>query len=184
VKFLKDIKEKIGYSSLNKIIEESDRNKSIRGLNSTKSVGIVFSAADQETYDKAKKLAAWFTEKKIKVSALGYVEEKEVLSYYSYYVGFDFYCKKNLNWLRKPTGHIIENFIENPIDILIDLSLVDEFPILYVVAHSQASFKVGRLSERTNYYDLMIDIEQDNTIDFLIDQVKNYLTMINSNNQI
>jgi hypothetical protein len=99
--------------------------------------------------------------KKIEVSALGYVHSKKLIDHYLYRKGFDFITRNNLNWYYKPVSDTVSEFIEKPFDILINLSLEDYFPIQYIVALSSSSFKVGKYFEEPNYMDFMIDIEKE-----------------------
>ena len=57
------------------------------------------------------------------VSALGYVNEKDKSFEHMSSLHFDFFSNQELNWYGKPRGMIIENFLKEEYDILIDLTL-------------------------------------------------------------
>jgi hypothetical protein len=92
---------------------------------------------------------------------LGYVDSKKLIDHYLYRKGFDFFCKNDLNWYYKPVSSQTEKFINEPFDILINLSLEYQFPIHYVCSASKASFKTGRYSPTDTSLDFMIDIEKE-----------------------
>jgi hypothetical protein len=57
-----------------------------------------------------------------------------------------------------PHGNVVQNFIAEEYDILIDLTLHDEYPLQFIMAKSQARFKVGRLNNKSAHFlDMMID---------------------------
>ena len=87
--------------------------------------------------------------------------------------------RKSLNWYYKPVSEEAEKFVASSFDILIDLNLKENFPCKFLIALSPAHFKVGRFSDREEYYDLMIHIDKERKIDYFIDQVTHYLDVIN-----
>ena len=92
---------------------------------------------------------------------MGYVDSKKLIDHYLYRKGFDFFCKNDLNWYYKPVSSQTEQFINEPFDILINLSLDYQFPIHYISSASKASFKTGRYSATDTSLDFMIDIEKE-----------------------
>jgi len=156
------------------------RHKQVYNLDTAKSVGIIFNATKQSSFDAAKELAEYISKKQADVFALGFVDSKEILNYYSDRSGFDFFSRKNLNWYGKPNNPVTEKFINRETDILIDLSLENFFPIQYIVGLSKARFKSGRFIEGDSYYDLMIDIRKNNELSSFIKHLKHYLSTINN----
>jgi hypothetical protein len=62
-------------------------------------------------------------------------------------------------------------------DLLFDLSLKDLFPVRYMTEISPATCKVGRYME-SGRYDLMIDVRENESVDYLIEQIRHYLPML------
>ena len=56
---------------------------------------------------------------------------------------------------------MVDAFIKEPFDLLINLSLEDYYPIRYIIALSPALFKVGKFDANEIYLDFMIDIEKE-----------------------
>jgi len=63
-------------------------------------------------------------------------------------------------------------------DMVISLTIEDCLPLDYLVAKSNAKFKVGKLTQKTYKYDFMIDIAKNNSIKYLIENIVHYLSMI------
>ncbi len=89
-------------------------------------------------------------------------------------------CKKDLDYLFRPRDEQRMNFTEKTFDILFDLSMNDYFPVVYLTTLSRASFKVGRYRETGSDNDFMIDIRNEFTVEFLIEQIKNYVSILNN----
>lgn len=76
----------------------------------------------------------------------------------------------------------VKDFIEKEFDLLIDLSLHDNFTLKYISGLSKALCRVGKFSEtNAEYYDLMIDLKPSMTTDDYIGHVQHYLTVIKTN---
>jgi hypothetical protein len=96
------------------------------------------------------------------VSVLGYVDSKKLIDHYLYRKGFDFFSKNDLNWYYRPVSPLAMQFMDEPFDLLLNLSLEDHFPIHYITTLSQATFKAGRFFPTDESLDFMIDIEKEN----------------------
>ncbi len=176
--FIANIKIKIGRIILARRMKKVQRNAQFRNFETSKKIGLIFNATEQSTYDKARKFIKLLKQKNLQVNALGFVDSKEVLDFFKSESDLNFFSRKNLNWFGKPNNPNTQEFIENQFDILIDLSLVEDFPILYIVGLSKADFKVGCVKETANYYDFMIDLGEQKDLDVFIKQINNYLQMI------
>ncbi|GAB4297342.1 MAG: hypothetical protein Kow0068_21570 [Marinilabiliales bacterium] len=174
----KNIKSKIAYAILNNKIKKITRQKGTFNLENAKSIGILFNARNIAYYNSAREFFNYLKNKRIDIWSLGYTEDPDVIEAYSYQIGMNHFTKKSLNWYKKPKGNNIDQFINKELDILIDLSLIDFFPIHYIVGLSKAKMKVGIYQEHSKYYDLMIDIGDNKNLDFYIEQLKHYLSII------
>ena len=93
------------------------RIKAFNNFESAQSVGIIFSAAHQESYATAKTFIASLKEKGIDAQGLGYVTEDKALGYFSYHQGIDFIAIDDNNWYFKPKSQITRTFSEQQFDI-------------------------------------------------------------------
>lgn len=109
----------------------------------------------------------------------GYTPEKEIPDEVAIREKCDVISVKDLDWLFRPAGESAGKVLEEDFDILFDLSLTPSFPLSWLSELSTASFKVGRYSEDPNDYDLMIHIHSNPSIEFFIEQIKNYVSILN-----
>ncbi len=177
--YLENIKETIGKLSLKKNLKRKQHVARVHNFNTAQTIGILFNSLDEESFKKVKEFLSFLADNNLKVIGLGYVPANKIPENLLMRKGINFFCKKNLNWFYKPKDEIVHQFIHQDFDILIDLSLNEYFPLYYIGSLSNSSFKIGRQSEKYQYQDLMIDIGKNNTIDYLIEQIKHYLTIIN-----
>jgi hypothetical protein len=137
------------------------RDTKVCNINEAKTVGIIYNATNSVSFEIIRDFTRILIQKKIEVSVLGYVDSKKLIDHYLYRKGFDFFTKNNLNWYNRPKSDTVDDFMNKPYDILINLSLEEYYPIQYVLALSPSAFKVGKYFEEPNYMDLMIDIEKE-----------------------
>ncbi len=52
-------------------------------------------------------------------------------------------------------------------------------PIKYLVASSIARFKIGRFEKGYEIYDLMIELNDDKSLEKLMTEIKHYINLIN-----
>lgn len=132
-------------------------------IHTAKTIGILFDATQQISFEIVKELVKDLGKNKTKVEVLGFVDSKHLIDHYLYRKGFNFFTQKELNWYYKPVGENVQSFIKKPFDILLDLSLENPFPVNYILACSQAKFKAGRYCQDQVFLDFMIDIEKEKT---------------------
>jgi len=179
VGLLNNIREKLGYKLLNKKLKRKKRKVVVTNLDDAQTVGVIFNATNQDSYDRAYRFSTFLMSKDIKVFAMGYVDDMHMLKYFAEKKSFKFFSRNNFNWYGKPKNPSIDFFIEKKFDILIDLSLDTFFPVNYIVASSEAFLKVGRMVDDCSYYDIMFDIKKEPTLDHLINQIELYLSILN-----
>lgn len=180
--FLNNTKLKIAFYILNKKLKHASRERGVYNLNNAKTIGIVYNATHQENYEIAKEFILKIKTQNNNVSSLGFVDSKEVLDFYRKDEKNHFFSRKNINWYGKPNNPYIKKFIETKFDILINISIINEFPIQYIIALSNAKFKVGKFIEKNAYFDFMIDIKEKNDIKLLTEQIYHFLNIINNSN--
>ena len=93
----------------------------------------------------------------------------------------DFFSSSDLNWYNHSKSPIINNFINEKFDILLDLNFGNCKPAYYIVGLSKSPFKVGKLSPQNKLiHDLFIDIDKNNNMDYFMMQAQHYLQLINT----
>ena len=168
----------IGTMLLQRKLSRLTRKKVMCDLDGAKTVGILFTAENAVSYDRVILFVNELTEKRnIKVLSIGFVENNKNLDQFPEQTGFRFFSTKQCNWYGRPKDHSVHYFIEKDFDILLDLNLIDNLAIDFVVGMSKAKYKVGQLKQNPKMYDMMIDIKTDCTLDNLINQIELYLSM-------
>jgi hypothetical protein len=130
-------------------------------LDEAQHIGILYNATEYITFEIIRNLAKELSHESKKITVLGYVDSKNLIDSYLYRKGFDFFSKNELNWYSRPVSPVVDQFIAEPFDILMNLSLKDYYPIHYITALSAARFKTGKYSPNDKDLDLMIDIEKE-----------------------
>ncbi|MCC7051551.1 MAG: hypothetical protein IT239_07230 [Bacteroidia bacterium] len=177
---IKKIAVQYGKFKLNEERKKLLRKKNSLQFSISKNIALVFEATNEAELDKIKEFIKWLRDQKKTVKSVGFFNEKQVPPLQYSKLEYDFISHKELNWWKKPTDDFIKTFMSEDTDILINLSIKELFPLTYIAALSSAKFKIGTLTDNNiNDYDLLIDISQKSTIDFLIHQLKHYLTHIN-----
>ncbi len=151
-------------------------------FNKISTVGILFDSTNSEDLELVKRYVAYLKEHRKKVKVMGFFNVKEINQMTYSKLEYDFFSTKELNWFGKPTPAHIRNFMDEEFDLLIDLNIVDHFPLRYIGALSKASFKVGKFNDKNKeVYDLMIDADSNQTLKYFMRQVDTYIAMLNKN---
>ncbi len=178
---IKKIQNSVGKALAGKE-SEVRRDKKVYNYQEACSLAMIFKLEDESQYQTVRQYLKFIKEEhQIKdLMALCYVDDKETPNYIQSRVDFEFFTKKELNWQQKPSGVVVENFVNEPYNILIDLSKGEFAAVNFVVNASKANFKIGRQIKNEAAYDLMIDLPQGKTgLKDYIEQINHYLTLIN-----
>jgi len=180
VSIIEKITKRIGEIACHRAAAHVKVIRDAKNFEQAKKIGILYDATDLEEFEIVKEYAKVIREERKEVKALGFVNEKETQSNQMPTIDLDFFTKKDLNWYHKPGGYIVENFINTEYDILISLNFNDCYPLQYISAVSKAKFRVGKYDEKYKlYYDLMIDLQNNNNLSYFIELVNHYINMIN-----
>ncbi len=186
MKLLDSIKEWMGRRALLKETAP-DRRPVVKNLAASVKVGILYSVTDEDAHNKVRNYVKKIKEELgiTRIMALGYFDSKEMPFYLHAKLNFDVYSLKDLNWYRIPHGNIVQNFIAEEYDVLIDLTVHDSLPLQYVMAKSKARFKVGRLGDtNAHFLDMMIDTAGADSLPQLIANMHRYLMMVNAPKEV
>jgi len=169
---------KVGSIVLKKELKSRKRRVVYNNFNSASSIGFIFDAENKENYASAKEFMNYVEERGIKVNGLAFVSKSDLIGYFPYRKGVDYFGLNKQNWFGKPSDEGIEEFIERPFDILIDISLSNTYPIEYVFALSRAGFKICNNSSKAKYADFVLKLERIDDLGLFVEQVKHYLETI------
>ena len=173
-----DIKHWYGLWSLKRSNIEGQRQHQVFNLDQAKCIMILFDATEPKDIEQVKKYVSKLSPGKEKVSVFGYVNEVDKSFEHMSSLHFDFFSNKDLNWYGKPEGMVINNFLQEEYDILIDLTLSSFYPLTYLAVASPSKFKVGRFRDDVQVFDLTIEHTDSMNLSGLISQMNHYLTLI------
>ncbi len=172
--FFRDLKNKLTSYFLKKRILSFGKRKDPIGLAKAQTIGIVFDATEQLNQDAVTNYANALKNNGKKVKLLAFIDsDKEYNSFI-----FNYFNKKNINWLGIPKGQEVEKFLFNEYDILMNLNSGKEIPLQFVTAESKAGLRVGPVTEHSELYDLMIDTKDNQNLSNFIGQVDYLLKTI------
>lgn len=176
---LEVIQQSIGRIKLRHQLKKQHRDVSLFNTSTAKNIGILYNATDIKEQDMVMELVKYFQDHQKKVVSLGYIEDKKIAEEGKPYLNEIYFYKKNLSKTMEPSDDEVKNFIKEPYSILIDLNRCDCFPLEHVSSLSNAKFKVGVVGGyRDDTCDLVLDVPSDKNMEYLIAQIKHYLTII------
>ncbi len=179
MKLISKVGNKIGSIVLDRELKSRTRHTEFNNLRSASTVGFIFDAENREYYSAAKEFMNFVEQKgNIKVFGLAFVSKSDLIGYFPYRKGVDYFGLNKQNWYGKPLDEGIEEFIERPFDILIDISLSEIYPVKYIFALSKAKFKICNNCAKAKHADFVLELDRINDLDLFIEQVKHYLETI------
>ena len=138
------------------------------------SVGVIFDYESYYNYDFFQELISELGVMKNKIRFIAMIaQEKNRPNSWD-----SFFSLENFDWLGKPNNIEIDEFVDQPFDLLISYYSSNKLELNLVTALSKANFKIGINSEDSRLHDLIIDVEPSKTDVFRIELLK-YLTQLN-----
>jgi hypothetical protein len=177
----KNIRYKIGLSILRRKSKDRRRKRALFNFENADSIGVVFKTNCHADFECVKKFLHYLSEKNSKIITICFVDNKKIEDFYLLRKGYNIFTLKDLNFFFIPDNSIVIEFIEKPFDILIDLSVDNNIPLHYISCLSKSKFRIGKLLSERNCMDLMIDTENNNTIENLVENIKYYMSVICNN---
>jgi hypothetical protein len=172
----------VRYYALKRLVryyQARPRSTRIKTLNNSKSVGILWNPADEGSIETYESLSKTLQVKGIKSSGIAYIDSNREMETLATITHSGFLHRRNVRWFGRPQTGDGMQFVKEHFDILIDLSIIKTIASLYILVHSQATFKVGWQGIEQNYYDLNIDVSEKPQCRYLMEQAVFYLESIN-----
>ena len=162
-----------------KFYHTSQRSTRIKTLNNSKNVGILWNPADEGSIETFELLRKILQSKSIKSTGIAYIDSNREMETLTTITHSGFLHRRNVRWFGRPQTSAGIQFIQEPFDIIIDLSILKTIALQYILVHSRATFKVGWQSTELNYYDLNIEVTENPQCRFLMEHIVYYLENIN-----
>jgi hypothetical protein len=172
----------VRYYALKRLIRSyltNQREKRIKTLKNSKNIGIIWNPSDDGSIETYELLRKTLQSKGIKVTGIAYIDSNREMETLTTVTHSGFLLRRNVRWFGRPQTSDGKQFIEEPYDILIDLSISKTIALLYILVHSQATFKVGWQGSESNYFDLNIDVSKNPQCRYVMEQIVYYLENIN-----
>ena len=180
MELLEKVKSFLAYRDLKKESADAKRAKKNISIEKAKNIGVLYSITDEQTYRSIFSFLKSLKTEQRSVIALGYLNDKKIPTFLTQGVYNSIITQKDLNWYGKPVNQYVKNFFRENFDIFLNISMEDYYPLIYISALSNATFKVGKFNEKyTNYYDLMIKAEPGISQQEYIETMIHYINVIN-----
>lgn len=154
------------------------RTVKLQTLKSAKNVGILWNPSDEYSIETFELLRKVLKEKGIKSTGLAFIDSKREMETLSTVSHSSFLNKREVSFLGKPASSEASQFMQQPFDILIDLTIKKAYALQYILINSQARFKVGWKANEYNFYDLDVDVSGHPDCNYLMEQIIFYLDKI------
>ena len=177
--FLNDIKRGIQQRTLKKQLSKKERKTGEMNMAKAKLIGLVFDATNLSERNTVLAYADQLKKAGKKVKLLAHFEQAPQEDSFS----FKYYTKKDINWKGTPTGQSIKDFLEQAFDLFIHLNLTTNLHSESIAGLSDASLKIGPVTENVHCYDLMIDPAKNQNLSDFIKQVEALLQKTNTEHE-
>lgn len=165
MKFLENIRTNIGYKILNHRQSKLRRNKTFHNLDSAKSVGVVFSAMNDDDYQVAQQFVNTLLDKGKKVESIGCVANQDAIGKYVITNNMKYYsCENQTIFFLPKENEVIEDFVSQNFDILVNISNRENIFLDYIIGLSKAAFKVSPALRDDDYADFIIQFSDKNNL--------------------
>jgi hypothetical protein len=175
MKTIKSWQTQVREYFLQKMINKIDLRRTTVTYESAQTIGILFDATELNHRETVAQFSKELKARNKKVKLIGFFDNKQEVSNFP----FKAFNKNDIDWLMRPKGQIVENFMNNTFDLLIGIYEGNNLPLEYIAALSKAHLRVGPYTDNTYCYDLMIDTDKRNLKNY-IKQVEFYLNKMNS----
>jgi hypothetical protein len=176
------IRIKIARHNLFEVHKKIKRDRKNLSIDDAKSILLIYQLTDEISFRVVEEFLDSLLLKEIDVKVISFSNQKNIPSWFPKDSTHGIIVPRDVHWDLKPKNEYLTNVLTQKYDILIDLSLESRFPILYVAALCNASMKIGPYDEdNKDYFDLMIHITPDTTVEEQIKQMMHYVDMINQN---
>lgn len=165
------LKDKYANKKLQKKEAEIQRKPEIPNLDTIKKVGVIWHPEQKEAFHY---LQEYFSKKQVIFRSLCVYNEKNEMA-----IDSNSIILKDLNWWGFPKPGIIDSFAEMQFDLLLNISLEQNLALDYITLTTQAKFKIGWSPNEKNYFDLNINIVQNQDALYLAKQQIFYLGQLN-----
>jgi len=178
---LKPIQLYIGNSLLKKELKlkSFSRTQKLYSLATAESIGIVYEYKDEEEFRIIEQLIGQLHDEKKRIKVMVYIKNAKMLAYIPQRLTVDYIRPNEVDWFYRPNSSYVRDFIGSHFHILIDLNYNRSLPLNYIVAKSNAYYKVGIFNEESKeQLDMLLKLDVQNGLPYIIKEIIRYLKTI------
>ncbi len=165
------LKQKYAQRKLRKLANKQKHNPVMPNMDSAKLIGVIWHPTQKEAFQYLKN---YFNKEQIIFWGLCVFEENVNPQSDS-----NTLTSADLNWLGFPKPEKIDDFTNIKFDVLINIALSQNLILDTITLLSKAKFKVGSSPDETNFFDLNINIGENDDAMYLAEQQIFYLAQLN-----
>jgi hypothetical protein len=182
MELFKNLRLKTGKAMLANKLARTKRKVYYTNIGLVKRIGIVWDASKPDEFPCLSRFYQKMNERNIEVKVLGYFPGNNLPDKYTAIRFLTCIKKEEINFFYHPVSSESNAFINNRFDILIDINFEKLFPLQYITSLSNAGFKVGLFESESdaNTFDLMMELKPPVDVDNYLNQVIQYLELINA----
>jgi len=170
----KEIRKKIAGRNLSSLLDGKERSPVLCTVSQAKRIGILFELEAANRINTLLKEAV-FQNKQVELLAFDPLRPRKdrLLPDHAFSI-------RDTNWFGRPDHQAIRRFLDREYDMLIDLTIADHFPMLFVAALTEARLKLSLHSEtKKRIADIMISMPPGADPLDLFRQMQHYLDQLN-----
>ena len=179
MKIISRIRDRIRLFFQRREFSQRKRSKKLYALEDAKSIGVIFHAVHPPDYNAVDDLISKLCKEGKKMVSVGLVPHRNKPEHLVPKLNMHFFCPDDFSWNLKIKKQAIQQFVDEPFDILLDLTPSSLFFAKYLAGLSNARFKVGPYrADQTDFYDLMIEKKAEATLQEYIKHCLHYLQIL------
>ncbi len=129
--------------------KQNHKAETLKPLNQVREVGVVYNAI-KTSPQQINSVTHYFEATGIKVRTLGFVENKDQTGFVSSKKE-GFFCIKDLNFWKLPKKKVVENFVAQDFDYLINMDLEGRNELQAISTFSVSKTRVGKYFENYSF---------------------------------
>ncbi|HUS86574.1 MAG TPA: hypothetical protein VMW76_04970 [Bacteroidales bacterium] len=181
MELFKNIRLSIGKSIIRKRLGKTHRVKKFNNLRNAHKIGIVWDGTFISEFSSITNFHREMHDRGIQIDIICYFPGKILPNEYTALRYLTCFKRSDLGLFYCPETPEVEEFINTPYEIIIDINFGRHFPLYFITSLSKAEFKVGASNTiNHNTLDMTIELSGKDSITYYLDQVKHYLEMINT----
>ncbi len=168
------IKQILAERKLRKLAEKNVHNPVLPNLDTAKHIGVIWHPTQKEAFLYIKE---FFNREQVIFRGFCVFEEAV-----SPHTDSNTLTTADLNWLKLPKPEKIDDFTSIGFDVLFNMAPKQNLVLDYITLLSKAKFKVGCSASESNFFDLNINIGENDDAMYLVKQQIFYLAQLNNTN--